>query len=280
MEKELSHVLKRAPANGTQRSWRCADEIRLAAYVDGTLKEDSRRKFERHAADCTACLSQLSFLMKAAGWPESGEVPPWLLTKAKNLVSDQKQKASIVFGWRWATATLAAVFVVTFLVALIVRLQIPSDQSKSDQQVAQQESPRANTPAEDSSPNQEAVAMTSPPIPERPGKRSDVPEAPLIRNGENQNTGPALLYPRDGAVLKRGSLALRWRAVSEAVFYQVSIINAAGEVLMSQQTEQLSMNIPADIQLTPRQKYFASVRAHLRDGKTARSSIVSFRVAE
>lgn len=76
MEEELNHLLKSAPTRGTQRSWRCADELQLAAYVDGTLEDESRRKFERHAADCTACLSQLSFLMKASGWDEANDAPP------------------------------------------------------------------------------------------------------------------------------------------------------------------------------------------------------------
>lgn len=122
--------------------------------------------------------------------------------------------------------------------------------------------------------------MASPPLSEKPGRRNDAPAEPVIRNGENLSTSPALWFPRDGDVLKRDSLVLRWREASEAVFYEVSIITASGEVLMSQQTDRTSINIPADIQLTPGQKYFASVRAHLRDGKTARSGIISFRITE
>ena len=122
--------------------------------------------------------------------------------------------------------------------------------------------------------------MTSPLSSPRSDKRQVEPSVPLIRNDGVQNHSPKILVPRDGAVVKRGALEVRWQIVADAVFYEVSILKASGETVMSRQTEASRITVPAEIQLLPGARYFASVNAHLSAGKTARSALVSFRVSE
>lgn len=279
MEEELGQLLKDRQTSQPRRSWRCADGLELAAYVDGTLHGKARQSLETHLADCKICRSQVSFLMHTSGWPESVDIPPWLLAKAKNLVANPR-KPGIAFGLRWATATFAAVLVVAFLILLVVQLRNSnSTQGNSTQSVAQQENSRVVTPSANSSPHPDAVAMASPQLPQRVTGQNN-PSPPLLRNDDKQIDSPKLLVPRDGAIMKRASLEFRWQAVADAVFYEISIVTASGETVMSRQTEKALLKLPPDVQLLSGTKYFASVRAHLRDGKTVRSGIVSFRLSE
>jgi len=282
MELKLKDLLRSRPTNGRRKSWRCADESQLAAYFDGTLDATARRSLESHLADCKSCLEQISFLVHSSEWPEPTDVPGWLVTKARNLVPD-KPSTPLFFGWRWATASLAAVLVLTVLAVLVIRLRISEPPiARQDQSGTQQPAPDSGTVAPSSNPprNPDAVAVATKPSP--PGKTAAKPElsAPLVRNTEAENGSPKLLTPRDGATIKSGlPIEIRWQKVPEAVFYEVSIITASGEMVTSRQTEEVSQSITIG-NLIPGSKYFVSVRANLRDGKTVRSGPVSFRVSE
>ena len=265
--------------NGSRRGWRCADELKLASYVDGTLDVKGRQLLEAHLADCKSCLEQVSFLVGSSESPDS-DVPASLIARAKNLVRE-KRRAPIAFGWGWATATLAACLLLTFLVVIAIRLRI-SESPQSDQgpSIAQQPEPNPGAVSLPSmSPrNPDVIASSSRAANRQPASRSER-SVPVIRNAAAENRLPTLLSPRDGAVIKRGDLQLRWQAVSDTVFYEVSIMTASGDTVVSQQTEGTSLKL-SEVQLISDTKYFISVRAHLRDGKTARSSIVSFRVSD
>ena len=276
-------MLRSRPENGRRTSWRCADESQLAAYFDGTLDAAARRSLESHLADCKSCLEQISFLVHSSEWPEPTDVPAWLVANARKLVPD-KTRAQIFFGWHWATASLAAVLVLTVLAVLVIRFRNSEPPvARQDQPSTQQPAPDSRTVAPPSNPprNPDAVAIATTPSP--PGKTAAKPgpSAPLIRNTEAENRSLKLLTPADGAIIKSGQpIEIRWQKVPEAVFYEVSIITASGEIVTSRQTEGVSQSIPIGNQLIPGSKYFVSVRAHLRDGKTVRSGLVSFRAAE
>src|SRR5258705_3601448 len=118
MEPKLKDLLWSRPTNGRRTSWRCANEAQLAAYFDGTLDAGARRSLESHLADCKSCLDQISFLVHSSEWPEPADVPAWLVTKARNL-TPAKQTRPLFFGWRWATASFAAGFVLNLLGILV-----------------------------------------------------------------------------------------------------------------------------------------------------------------
>ena len=79
-------------------------------------------------------------------------------------------------------------------------------------------------------------------------------------------------------MLSRGELEFRWEPVPDAAFYEVSVVTAAGDSAFAKKTEATRLRLPDDVSLVSGAKYYVSVRAYLREGKTAKSGFVSFHV--
>jgi len=79
-------------------------------------------------------------------------------------------------------------------------------------------------------------------------------------------------------MLSRGELEFRWEPVPDAVFYEVSVVTAAGDSAFAKKTEATRLRLPDEVPLASGAKYYVSVRAYLREGKTAKSGFVSFHV--
>ena len=278
MEEQLKQLF-RANRQGITTHASCANEVQLAALVDGRLEQKSRARLESHLADCESCLAQLSFLIRESEATMGAGVPQHLLTKAKKLVVDRKRGFSL--DWRWATALGAACLLIVGIIAIGIRLRMSgASPTAGGSGLAQQHSPNPEvTPqTENSPPNSDIVARaSSPAIPKPTGAKPELPPA-VVRSAQPPAGLPNLLFPQDGAVVKRDSLSFRWHPVSEADFYDVTIMTASGDVLISRQVKGELMNAPADLQIQTGAKYFVSIRAHMRNGKTVRSNVVSFKV--
>lgn len=273
---ELTNLLRNRQAPSSNRTWSCADDARLAAYVDGGLEANARRSLESHLANCTPCLQQVSFLMQA--WETPVAAPGWLVNKARELVPESR-RVRVWFDWRWATASAAAILVIGLIAVLAIRSRHTEPTSNSLAQAAAQPTPTETLPPSPA-PNPAVVARASSPAPPKAATPQGEPPAPVVRNDATGKLSPNILTPREGALVKRAALTVRWQTVTEAVFYEVSIKSPSGQTLMSRQTEAASLQIPADVHLTSGTIYFLSIRAHLRNGKTARSGVVSFRVSD
>lgn len=269
-EKDLKELLQGRRNQPVRRGWRCLDEMQLAAYVDRQLGGAGRESVEAHIADCDFCLSQVSFLVQAADWTDSAEFPTPGLGRARNLVP-RKSTSTMTWGWRWAAASAAAACLV---LVVFVALRFRTHQvvkAPSGPLVAQQRQP-------------DKVPQTPPAIP-RPvpthSAESPRPEpvAPVIRRGA-QDLLPTVVFPRNGATLRRNELDFRWESLADVVFYEIRVVTAEGDLVLETKTEDTHLRIADDIRLQPGAKYFVSVRAHLREGKTVKSSIVGFRVSE
>jgi putative zinc finger protein len=278
LEDEIKLLVKDRKSGGL---WprRCPEHLQLAAYVDGTSDATTRENLERHLADCTRCRDEISFLVRADEWPDAEKAPPWLGTKAEKLVLKPSRK-SFAFDWRWATAAVAASFAILFLVLFVTRFRTPNPPVE---RVGAEAPPTnisvpVNSPATTGPRNNNVIAQSSPII--KPAKPNPEPSAPLIRKSETPNGSPNLLAPRDGSSVKRGALTVRWQNVPDAAFYEVSIMTASGDLVISRQTESQWLELTGDLPLQTNAKYFVSVRAHMRDGRTNRSSIVSFRMID
>lgn len=108
---------------------------------------------------------------------------------------------------------------------------------------------------------------------------SAVPVERLVRNGPGETDSPWLVRPSEGELVARGSLALAWRGVPEALFYTVEIVDPNGDVAWEGRSESTRLAVPAGAPLVPGRPYFAWVLAHLRSGATVRSPAVGFRLA-
>ena len=278
MEDELRQLLRES-RHSARRRWNCADESQLAAYIDGGLDANERTRLEAHLAGCHACLALAAFLVRTSEAPLDVGIPQDVLRRAKELVG-ARAKRNWSFDWRWAAATATACLVLAAITVIGIRLRTTSDSSVNGNVIAQQPSPNATLAAPPSvNPrNPDVVVQSSTPIIAKPTGPRPESSVAVVRGAEPPNGGPKLLSPRDGAVEGRDSITFRWQSVRDAESYEVSVMTASGDVVMSRLVKGESTNMPPDFRLQPRTKYFVSIRAHLRDGKTMRSNVVSFRV--
>jgi hypothetical protein len=209
-------------------------------------------------------------------WVQSEAVPPQLLSRARKLVTRKPGKV-INPGWRWAVSAAAvACFALVFVfVAVQVRKQ-PLVSSTTGPLLAQAPPEPVASPQFGAAPP--ALHSESPRGVPSPTKRSS--ESSIVRGETVDDLLPKLISPRDGAVVRRQDLEFRWEQVSEAIFYEVRIMSAEGDLVFEGQTENTILKPGATTPLVPGMKYFATIRAHLRQGKAAKSRLVSFKLAE
>lgn len=271
MEDEEIKALFQLQKTTGERSWNCPNEGQLAAYIGKHLDTSARTAFETHASDCDYCLSQLAFLAQA---PDSHveDVPAALLLPARELIK-QKQSASPGWGWRWVAAPLAIAGLVLLAIGLGVQLTRQQTGSPEQERFVVQKiepSPIVSPP----------VAYVPPSEPSKPGPATPVPKGngATVRAPASNEFVPALAYPREGQSVARDSLEFRWQPVSDAIFYEVRLMSPNGDVVFSARTEEVRIKPGPDVSLVPETKYFAVVTAHLREGKTTKSSVVGFRL--
>ena len=273
-ERDLEKLLRNRRRVAFRRNGRCPDEIQLAAYVDHQLEGAARESISAHLANCDFCLSQVSFLLQAMDWAKPDHVSADVFRRARNLVPPKSVRTSI-WNWRWVTASAAAACLVFLLAFIALRfLTQPTVNAPSEPLVAQQHQPDI-VPLVQNSPATPRVA----PQPSGTKPRSVEPAAPAIRGG-GQDLLPTVVFPRDGTRLPRSELDFRWQPVADTVFYDVRVVTADGDLIQETKTEDTHLQIAADIQLVPGGKYFVSIRAHVRGGKTVKYNLVSFRISD
>ncbi|MFS8085624.1 MAG: anti-sigma factor family protein [Acidobacteriota bacterium] len=271
-EQDLKGLLQDRRNLKLQRGWRCPDEMQLAAYVDEKLNGPARESVEAHVADCDYCLSQVSFIAQSTGWTDSIEVPAPLLARARNLVP-QKETSAGKWRWQWVAATAASACVI-LLIALIAFYPKRQDTltTSGDPLIAQRHEPEMVAPPQVTTANSQprpapTYSTQKPKLPE--------PSTPPVRGGPGESA-PRVIFPRNGATLRRDQLLFRWEPFAEAEFYEIRVVTAAGDPVFASNTEDTNLRVGSDLQLQAGAKYFGSVRAHLHEGKTTKSSLVSF----
>ena len=273
---EIKKLLQFPGDDTARRGWRCPDETKLAAYVTQDLSGSARKSVEAHVAGCDFCLAQVAFLAQSADWVNVEAVPAHLLSRARRLITREPRK-TINLGWRWAvTAAAVACFALFFvLVALQLRKQ-PSVSTNAGPFIAQVSPEPVASPqltvAHPSLPSGSARPVSSP--------KTRLTEAPTVRGTTVDDLLPKLISPRHGAVVKREDLEFQWQPVSEAIFYEVRIMSTEGNLIFEVQTENTILKPGSTATLVPGMKYFATISAHLRQGKAAKSRLVSFKLAE
>ena len=255
-----------------RRGWRCPEEMQLAAYVEHKLQSPTRDFVEKHVADCEFCLRQISFLVHAADQTESAEVPTSVLRRARDLVP-QKSRRMTNWRWRWAAASAVAACLVLLFAFIALRFRTPQAvNAPSAPLIAHQHQPDIIPQTTLGNPRPVATHSAENP-------KATEPVAPTIRRGA-QDLLPAVVFPRNDATLRRDELDFRWQPLADVVFYDIRVVTAEGDLIFESKTEDTHLRIADDIRLQPGAKYFVSVRAHLREGKTVKSHIVSFRISQ
>ena len=273
---EIKKLLQAQSSHAERRGWSCPDEIRLAAYVAQDLSSSERNSVEAHLADCDFCLDQVAFLTQSAAWHNGEEVPSDLLAEARKLVISKPRRV-INWGWRWAAGSAAFACLIVLVVVAVQRSARDSVTGPSENLVAQQ------IPSETVVPPgivPERTPLRAEPTQSNRALKSKPAQLPDVRGTTAEELLPKLISPRNGGVVRADDLEVRWTPVTEAIFYDVRITSAAGDVVFEKQTEDTALKLGSATPLIPGTKYFVTVRAHLRLGKTVKSSVVSFRLAE
>ncbi len=100
-----------------------------------------------------------------------------------------------------------------------------------------------------------------------------------VRNGAVTASPPRVVLPVDGEIVARPPVEVRWSASPGALQYAVQVLSLEGDLVWEDLTGGEGALIPSEVQLEPGQKYYVWVEAQLRNGGTARSGAVAFRVA-
>lgn len=242
-EHDLTSLIPPASSGGASRSRHCPDEVRLTAYVEGTLSGAEHKSVMLHLADCAFCRGQVGFLVRAEQLGPTPAVPGHLLSLARG------ERSSWTARLRPATVGAAVVGVV-LAIFLVTSRERP---------------PLAPAVAELS---RVAVATRSEVAAERP-----------VRTGLGTAGAPRIVRPAEGESVSRNAVELRWDEGSGALFYTVQIVDPKGDVVWEGRTEDTHLTVPAAAPLVPGQPYFAWVLAHLRSGATVSSPALGFRLA-
>ena len=241
-EHELAPLIPLASPPGARRGWRCPDEARLAAWVDGGLAAESRRAVEGHLADCAFCCGQVGFLARAREFGPAPAVPGQLLSLA------QGDRPFLLFGLRPAFAMAVG----TVLVLAV--LAVPRTRQGSLPTVSSLARPGVTTSA---------------------GSTAQ----PLVRSGRIATDAPRIVRPSEGESIGKSALQLRWEEAPGALFYTAQLVDSKGDVVWEGRAETTRVAVPPGAAVTPGQPYFVWILAHLRSGATVRSPAVGFRLA-
>lgn len=261
-EQEMAMLLRSKPVNGAARTWRCPPPEALAAYADGKLGEGARQEIEPHIADCNYCLHEVAWLARLQDSPQP-EVPAGLLVRARSLRTSPA--VAPWFRWAWAAATAAGLVVAASL--WLNRPERALDLPRSDLPTVVRPVPTA--PATEAAPAAEAG---TPPV--EAGTLADR----TVRNHGQHAAVPSLVFPQEGAVVSAAEVEFRWSAVPQALFYEVRILSAEGDLVWEQRVDGTRTRIPASALSQQRGKIFVSVRAQLPDGRSRKSPVVGFTV--
>jgi hypothetical protein len=107
-----------------------------------------------------------------------------------------------------------------------------------------------------------------------PSPASD-PGTRAVRKSPSTEVLPEIAFPREGATIGTQELEFRWNAVESALFYNVRIQGAEGDVLWTSRADGNHIRIPAGV-LQPSRKYYLSVGAYLAQEKSIQLPTVGF----
>jgi hypothetical protein len=97
-----------------------------------------------------------------------------------------------------------------------------------------------------------------------------------VRSKTGQLVAPEVLSPQEGSIVGREQIDFRWREVAGAIYYDIQLVTAEGDVLWQGRTEETGAKVPGTVRIAPGQDVYVWVRAHVLDGKTLKSNPVGF----
>jgi hypothetical protein len=245
IERRLAQFFRHRSKAGGRQHWGCPGEAEIAAYADHATTGREREKIEAHLADCEFCLSQVAILARIEETELAGSVPASLLSRARDLV-DSRHSVSLIPAW-------SRVAVAAACVAVAVTLSVRYAHFR-------------NPPA----------SLVGTPSGAQPSLQN--PSAGEVRGGA-ENARLSVLFPAPQSTVARKDLQFRWKPVDGALYYEVRMLTAEGDVVWDQKTEGNSIRLPGDVGVETGHRYYLLIRADLPEGRTVESKAVGFSVA-
>lgn len=232
--------------NPVKWPWTCPGEQTIAAYVDGALRQNKKRRVEVHLAKCERCRLIVADVVKLQREIEL-PVPPFEVA-TKPIVF-----APTVTRSRWIWAPAAAMALMIVIAAIFGVLRRPQKLL--------------------------VVLPSSPPAPiiakaELPGL-GHAPVRDITRKLPSRNVRPVILSPLQDSSVRHDELEFRWKPLSRSRYYGISVVTSDGDLLWEGQTQMSVLRLPSEIKLK-RGSYFVWITAYLPDGQVAKSSPVRF----
>jgi hypothetical protein len=111
-----------------------------------------------------------------------------------------------------------------------------------------------------------------------PGVSNSSKEFRSVRSAPSILPIPEIVYPTEGSVLPRENAEIRWFEIASALYYEVKMTSGVGNVLWEARKQNSPVVIPEGYLPEKGEKVFVAVYAHFSDGRSTRSSYVSFTV--
>jgi hypothetical protein len=89
-----------------------------------------------------------------------------------------------------------------------------------------------------------------------------------------------ILHPREGAVVVADETEFRWATAERALFYEISLVTADGDLVWQSRIEETETRLPAQVRLIPGERYYVWIRAQFSEGGSVKSKTVAFEVSE
>lgn len=259
-EQELGRLLRGRALRDAARTWRCPSAEQLAGYADGRVAGQEHGRLQAHLADCDYCVREVAALARLGDLPTT-EVPPPLLARAREFSqSGASGKGGLTWGWTSAAAVTAGMVVAASLWVYRPEMVVEMPQS---------ELPAAARPASQA----EAESQTGSAAPDA---APETQEDGRVRNRSAHASLPVVVFPKEDAVVDATELKIRWTAVPQALFYDVRVLSAEGDLLWEQRVDGIHVQVPPATLEKQQSKMYVSVRAHLSDGRTRKSPVVGF----
>lgn len=89
-----------------------------------------------------------------------------------------------------------------------------------------------------------------------------------------------ILNPREGGVVPAGEVEFRWATAERALFYEVSLVTADGDLVWQSRIEETEARLPPEVRLIPKERYYVWIRAQFSEGGAVKSKTIAFEVSE
>jgi hypothetical protein len=247
----LSKVWRRRSTRPKEprRRWNCPSDATIAAYLDSALGEAARTRLQDHFGGCEYCRAVIADVVKVQRVEELPPAPPALLARARTLAPTVRTR----WAWGWPTVAAAGTLACA---AIVVSVFKPPE--------------TLDTPAWPS-PKVPVISESQPSAPANPSGRE------AVRKPNSPESSPSIIFPHRHKVTGREPLQFRWLEVPGAVYYRVRLLTSEGDLVWEGNLSGTRIELPSDLALRGG-KYYVSVAAVMKDGRTKKSNPVSFQI--